>query len=401
MEHGDPSKGERTTFTERDSVMQLESMQARIPLAMPVLDQEMRDAASHALQNERFVGGESVHKFEEEFAQYCNTRFAVSTASGTAALALSLIAKGVAGGQVLTTPASFVASANSIIHAGAVPKFADITLRDYTIDPTRVRSSVNEGTKAIIPVHLFGFPAQMDGLRDISSERGMALIEDACQAHGAVYNGKKVGSIGDAGCFSFFPSKNMTVGGDGGMVVTDDESMAETVASLRDCGRAKGSKYLHSRVGFTERLNTVQACIGRVQLRRLDVWNERRRNIASSYDRLLSDIDGLILPPKENENVHPVYHMYVIRSKRRDALRTWLDSSGIETGIHYPDPIHLQPIYREMFGYSGGEFPNSETLCREALSIPMHPRLSEEQVRFVSEKIHEFHSRQDASSAER
>jgi len=374
---------------------------AKIALASPVLDDEMRDAAAHALQNERFVGGESVHKFEEEFAQYCRTKYAVSTASGTAALILSLTAKGVAGRQVLTTPASFVASANSIIHARAVPRFADITLRDYTIDPARVSSSLNEETKAIIPVHLFGFPAQMDELRRIATDRGVALIEDACQAHGAVYNGKKAGSIGDAGCFSFFPSKNMTVGGDGGMMVTDDEMIAEVVTSLRDCGRAKGSKYLHTKVGFTERLNTVQAAIGRVQLKRLDVWNEGRRKIASMYDLILSDINGLILPCKGDSNVHPVYHMYVIRSKRRDALRAWLDSAGIETGIHYPDPIHLQPAYREMFGYRGGEFPNSETLCREALSIPMHPGLSEEQVRFVSEKIHEFYSREKAGSPER
>jgi dTDP-4-amino-4,6-dideoxygalactose transaminase len=241
----------------------------------------------------------------------------------------------------------------------------------------------------------------MDELRRIATDRGVALIEDACQAHGAVYNGKKAGSIGDAGCFSFFPSKNMTVGGDGGMMVTDDEMMAEIVTSLRDCGRAKGSKYLHTKVGFTERLNTVQAAIGRVQLKRLDVWNEGRRKIASMYDLILSDINGLILPCKGDSNVHPVYHMYVIRSKRRDALRAWLDSAGIETGIHYPDPIHLQPAYREMFGYRGGEFPNSETLCREALSIPIHPGLSEEQVRFVSEKIHEFYSREKAGSPER
>jgi len=241
----------------------------------------------------------------------------------------------------------------------------------------------------------------MEELRRIASEHRIALIEDACQAHGALYNGKKAGSIGDAGCFSFFSSKNMTVGGDGGMIVTDDESIAETVASLRDCGRAKGSKYLHTRVGFTERLNTVQAAIGRIQLKSLDAWNERRTKIASMYDELLSDIGDLVLPPKENPNVRPVYHMYVIRSKRRDALRTWLDSSGIETGIHYPDPIHLQPIYREMYGYSGGEFPNSETLCREALSIPMHPSLSEEQVGFVSEKVHEFYNQEEVGTPER
>jgi len=392
IEQGHPSKGERTTFTEGDTVTQLEPLQARIPLAMPVLDQEMRDAASHALQNERFVGGESVHKFEEEFARFCGTKFAVSTASGTAALFLSLIAQGVHGGQVVTTPASFVASANSIIHSGATPRFADINLRDYTVDPAKVIASLNKETRAIIPVHLFGFPAEMDELRRIASDRRVAIIEDACQAHGALYKGHRVGSLGNAGCFSFFSSKNMTVGGDGGMVVTDNESIAESAASLRDCGRAKGSKYLHTSIGFTERLNTVQAAVGRVQLRHLDEWNERRRQIASRYDSLLSDLDEVILPPRGDSSVRPVYHMYVIRCKHRDDLRVWLDRNGVETGIHYPDPIHLQPVYRKMFGYRGGEFPNSEEFCKSVLSIPMHPGLSLDEVKLVSEKIHEFHS---------
>jgi perosamine synthetase len=367
------------------------TQQNRIPLAKPVIDDEMKEAALQALQNERLVLGESVFKFEAEFARYCETEFAVSTASGTAALALSLIAEGVGGGEVITTPASFVASANSIIHAAATPKFADINLRDYTIDPAKIRSSLSDRTRAIVPVHLFGFPAQMDEIRRIASERGISVIEDACQAHGALWKGKRAGSVGDVGCFSFFSSKNMTVGGDGGMVVTDDESTADSIRSLRDCGRAKGSKYLHTKVGFTERLNTVQAAIGRIQLKRLDKWNESRRAIASEYDALLSDLDDLTTPPTGSATVRPVYHMYVIRSSRRDDLRAWLDRAEIETGIHYPDPIHLQPVYREMFGYRGGEFPNSETFCKSCLSIPMHPNLSRDEVRLVSDSIHQFY----------
>jgi dTDP-4-amino-4,6-dideoxygalactose transaminase len=731
----------------------------RIPLARPVIDEEMKEAAIQALQNERLVLGESVHKFEEEFAQY----------SGTAALTLSLMAQGVDGGEVVTSPTSFVASANSVIHAGATPKFADINLQDYTIDPSKLRRSLCEKTKAVIPVHLFGFPAKMDEICRIASERRIPIIEDAClppgqeictssgwapieqvqvydrvlgcdgrfhrviklyerpysgelltivpwsmsfpltvtpkhpilacrayrgngkctirptfadyekcgkatrhyrhavcwtsadslnigdfllipipscfdihrlglkqekrswnskslpeglditpellyisglyiaegaalddcveisnasdaivgkycramddtfdlgycvydrdgyqlvrtycrqlsrlfiswfgthsynkripewiwmlspekishfikglwdgdgshyenqrhrkilayrtvsqqlakqlallltridiistiqesgvgfdirvqsddsgkrlaellglewnqpvgcsrssacffhddylwvpirdikrseyngpvhnvevessnsylaefvmthncQAHGALLNGRRAGSIGDVGCFSFFSSKNMTVGGDGGMIVTDDESIADSVRSLRDCGRAKGSKYLHTRVGFTERLNTVQAAIGRIQLKRLDRWNESRRAIASEYDTLLSDLDDLIRPPIGNAAVRPVYHMYVIRSSRRDDLRAWLDSAGVETGIHYPDPIHLQPIYRETFGYEGGEFPNSEAFCKSCLSIPMHPNLTRDEVKSVSESIHQFYN---------
>lgn len=374
---------------------------ARIPLSRPVLDEEMSEAATHALQNERFVGGESVHKFEEEFARYCGTKFAVSTASGTAALTLSLIAVGVRGGQVLTTPASFVASANSIIHAGATPKFADISIVDYDMDPAEVRKAIGKDTKAILPVHLFGYPAKIDQIREIVTDRGTAIIEDACQAHGASYKGRKAGSIGDAGCFSFFPSKNMTVGGDGGMVVTDKESIAQSVISLRDCGRAKGSKYLHDLVGYTERLNTVQAAIGRVQLRHLDAWNEKRKQVAYKYNELLSDVKELITPPEGNTLVNPVYHMYVVKCEQRDNLKAWLDQAGVETGIHYPTPIHLQPIYRKMYGYIGGEFPNSETLSKSALSIPMHPGLTTDEAKHVSESIHEFYARKNRTSPAR
>jgi len=375
-----------------------QTLHKKIPLAMPILDEEMKEAAIQALQNERFVGGESVHKFEEEFARYCGTRYAVSTASGTAALVLSLISQGVRGSQVMTSPASFVASANSIIHAGATPRFVDITLDDYTISPAKVRGSMNDVTKAIVPVHLFGFPARMDELTEIASKRGIAIIEDACQAHGASYNGKKAGSMGDAGCFSFFPSKNMTVGGDGGMVVTDNESIAQSVISLRDCGRAEGSKYLHDIVGFTERLNTVQAAIGRVQLKHLDAWNEKRKQVAYKYNELLSDVKELITPPEGNTLVNPVYHMYVVRCEQRDNLKAWLDQAGVETGIHYPAPIHLQPIYKKTYGYIGGEFPNSETLSKGALSIPMHPGLTTDEVKHVSESIHEFYARKNRTS---
>jgi perosamine synthetase len=374
-----------------EATMNAHPPRPKIPLGRPVFDEEMKEAAVQALQNERFVLGESVFKFEEEFAQYCGTKFAVSTASGTAALVLSMIAKEVHGGEVLTTPASFVASANSIIHAGATPKFADINLETYTIDPANVRLSLNDKTKALVPVHLYGYPAAMKELCEIASKRGIPVIEDACQAHGASYDGRKVGGLGDAGCFSFFPSKNMTVAGDGGMVVTNDGTIAERVASLRDCGRTKESKYVHRMLGFTERLNTVQAAIGRVQLRRLDAWNERRRQIASKYNELLSDLDDVITPPNGDSVAWPVYHMYVIRYPRRDELRGWLERAGVETGVHYPEPIHLQPIYREMYGYKGGEFRNSELLCRDALSIPMNPNLTVDEASFVSERIHEFY----------
>jgi dTDP-4-amino-4,6-dideoxygalactose transaminase len=237
----------------------------------------------------------------------------------------------------------------------------------------------------------------MKELCEIASERGLAVIEDAAQAHGASYDDRKVGSIGDVGCFSFFPSKNMTVGGDGGMLVTNDESIAERVRSLRDCGRAKGSRYTHDMLGFTERLNTVQAAVGRVQLKRLDAWNEKRRQVASEYNDSLSDLGDLVRPPFDDFLVRQVYHMYAIRCDRRDELREWLSSRGVETGIHYTAPIHLQPIYRQMFRYKGGEFPNSETLCNSELSIPMHPGLTSEDVKFISAAIHDFYEEKNSN----
>ena len=207
--------------------------------------------------------GESVYKFEEEFARYSGTKFAISTASGTAALVLALLALRTSSKLVVTSPASFVASANAILHSGGTPRFTDITLETYTIDPIGLRSSLNGIIGAVMPVHLYGFPADMDGLCRIAAERKFAVIEDACQAHGAIYKGRRAGSIGDVGCFSFYPSKNMTVGGDGGVVVTNNETIAQVVSSLRHAGRTKGSQYIHDIVGFTERLNTVQAAIGR------------------------------------------------------------------------------------------------------------------------------------------
>jgi perosamine synthetase len=363
----------------------------KIPLSMPIFDQEMKEAAMRAFENERFVLGESVLKFEQEFARYCGSKYAVATGSGTAALVLSLIALEVGQGEVITTPASFIASASSIIHAGAKPRFADITSETYTIDPRNVRNSISGKSKAILPVHLYGYPAQMDELREIAAESDLAIVEDACQAHGATFSGKKVGGIGDVGCFSFYPSKNMTVCGDGGMIVTDNESIAEAVASLRDCGRAKGSKYNHVRLGFTERMNTVHGAVGRIQLRRLDQWNDQRKGIARKYDESLSDLPDITLPPQETDKAHPVYHMYVIRSSRRDELLNWLERAGVECGVHYPEPIHLQPIFRESFGFTGGEFPNSEQLCKQALSLPMHPSISANEVEYISEQIHQFY----------
>jgi perosamine synthetase len=360
----------------------------KIPLAKPIFDEEMRNAALDALQNEKFVMGESVFKFEEEFARYCGVKYAVSTNSGTSALHLSLIALGIKGGEVITTSYSFVATANVALYVGAMPVFADIEAKTCNIDPKLAKEKLSGKTRAIIPVHLFGYPADMQSILDFFRNKGCAVVEDACQAHGAEYYGRKVGTLGDVGCFSFYPSKNMTVCGDGGMVVTDDEDIARKIAKLRDCGRA--SHYEHDMIGFTARLNTVNAAIGRVQLRKLDKWNERRRAIARLYDHLLSDLDEVVLPPNGGRGIVPVYHLYVIRTTFRDKLKVWLEQNGIECGVHYPIPIHLQPIYRRLFGYKEGDFPNSELLSKTALSLPMFPELRKEDVEYVCEKIHEF-----------
>jgi perosamine synthetase len=364
-------------------------VRTKIPLMKPVFDEEMRDAAIDALQNERFVIGASVFKFEEEFARYCGTKYAVSTSSGTFALQLSLIALGVnRGDHVVTTPFSFVATANVALHVGAVPVFADVDVKTCNIDPELAKKKLTTKTRAVIPVHLYGFPADMKRIVEIFGEKGCAVLEDACQAHGAEYFGQKVGALGDLGCFSFYSSKNMTVCGDGGMVVTNDEDVARKVAKLRDCGRA--SHYEHDLIGFTARLNTVNAAIGRVQLKRLDVWNEKRRACAKLYDKLLSDLDGLVLPPNGSFGVKPVYHLYVIRTSLRDKLKIWLEQRGVQCGVHYPLPIHLQPAYRELFAYRGGEFPNSEFLSKMALSLPMFPELRKDEIGYVCENIHDF-----------
>jgi perosamine synthetase len=361
----------------------------KIPLGKPMFDEEMEKAAVDALRNERFVLGESVHKFEEEFAKYCGTDYAVSTSSGTNALQIAMLATGLEAGQIaITSPASFIASANAIIHTQGVPLFSDISLETYTLNPHLIGKVGPSKTKAIIPVHLYGYPADMDSINELAQKRKLIVIEDACQAHGASFHGKKTGSLGDVGCFSFYPSKNMTVCGDGGMITTNDEKIALKAAKLRDCGRK--SQYVHDVVGYTSRLNSVNAAIGRVQLRHLDEWNEKRRQIAEAYGKALGGVKELVLPPTSSTLRAPVYHLYVVRTKRRDELKAFLESRGISCGIHYVLPIHLQPAYQQMFGFKEGAYPYAEELCRTCLSIPIYPDISGEETKDVSESIRCF-----------
>jgi perosamine synthetase len=360
-----------------------------IPLANPQFDQKMLEAAMNALQNERFVLGEDVFKFEEEFARYVGTKYAVSTSSGTNALQIAMLALGISNGdEVVTSAFSFIASANAILHAGATAVFADIDAKDLNIDPKEIRLKVTKRLKALLPVHLYGYPCNMKEITNIAEDHGLKVVEDACQAHGAEYAGHKAGSIGDVGCFSFYPSKNMTVCGDGGMIVTNDEDVARLAAKLRDCGRK--SQYEHDVVGYTSRLNTVNAAIGRVQLKRLDEWNKMRVQTAALYDKLLADVEEVGCPHKGDSSFKPVYHLYAIKAKRRNELREYLQGKGVSCGVHYPLPIPLQPVYKQLYKFKTGEYPMSELASKKCLSLPIYPGLSEGDVEYVCSSIREF-----------
>ena len=349
----------------------------KIPFFVQEFTDEMEDAAIHALRNESFVGGESVSKFEEEFARYTGTKYAVSVNSGNSALQLSLMALDIGDKSKVITPTnSFIASANCIRMTNAEPILTDIDMKDGGIDLANNNDVVN----AIIPVHIYGNPCNFDSVKLFSEEQNIPIIEDACQAHGAEYKGKKVGSLGDVGCFSFYPTKNMTVGGDGGMTTTDSEETALKIKSIRDNGRKTKNEF--DKLGFTMRLNTVNAAIGRVQLRHLDEKTSRRREIVSIYRKNL--VQDCILP--ENKNGKSVYHQIVIKHERRNEIRQKLTDNDIGSAIYYETPIHKQPIYQE-FGY---ELPNSEKFSKEIMSLPSYPQLTDEQALEICEHVNKI-----------
>ncbi len=361
-----------------------------VPFFIPPFTPEMRAAAIDALDNEFFILGESVHKFEEAFARYCGTKHAVSVSSGTHAIHFALMALGIkSGDEVLTSPASFIASANAVMHAGGTPTFADVRAEDANLDPSKVAEALTDRTKAILPVHLYGRTADMDPILASASERGIPVVEDACQAHGAEYGGKRSGSIGHVGCFSFYTTKNLFVGGDGGMVTTNDEEVALRIQSLRNSGRAPGQQYEHDEIGYTARLNTMQCAIGLAALDHVEAWTNRRRAIADRYRQKLADLP-LRLPLSDDGGRRSVYHLFTVNSDKRDALQAWLKEHGVGTGIHYPIPIHEQPVYRDMFGNRSGMYPVTEAHSRSTLSLPMHPKLSDEQVDEACEAIAAF-----------
>ena len=349
----------------------------KIPFFVQEFTSEMEEAAIHALRNESFVGGESVSKFEEEFAEYTGVKHAVSVSSGNSALQISLMALGIADNSKVVTPTnSFIASANCIRMTNAHPILADIDLKDGGIDVSGVTQSVD----AIIPVHIYGNPCNFDSVKAFAEEQKIPIIEDACQAHGAVYKNRKVGSLSDVGCFSFYPTKNMTVGGDGGMTTTNNEEIAQKISSIRDNGRKTKNEF--DKLGFTMRLNTVNAAIGRIQLKHLDEKNSRRREIVSIYKKNL--VEDCILP--ENENGKSVYHQIVIRHSKRNEIRKGLADNDIGSAIYYETPIHLQPIYQE-YGY---KLPNSEKFSKEVMSLPSYPQLTDEQILVICEHVNKI-----------
>jgi len=347
------------------------------------IKEEVNAAIQGVLDTCQFTLGSEVAAFEEEFAAYCGAMYGMGVNTGTSALHLALLAANVGpGDEVITVPFTFVATVSAIHYTGAKPVFVDIDPRTFTMDVTAIEAAITPRTKAIIPVHLYGQPADMDPIRDIAKRRGLVIIEDACQAHGAEYKGRRTGSLGDMGCFSFYPGKNLGAYGEGGMVVTDNPEYARTIRMLRDWGAER--KYQHVLKGYNYRLEGIQGAVLRVKLRHLEAWTEARRAAAARYDRLFA---GSVVPtPQAMPYARHVYHIYAIRTNQRQAWQDALNAQGIQTGIHYPIPVHLLPAFADL-GYTASQFPHSEQAANEVLSLPMFPELTEDQCEVVSRAV--------------
>jgi dTDP-4-amino-4,6-dideoxygalactose transaminase len=366
-------------------------MQIKVPFLdlkahhLPMMN-EINLAIQAVIESSAFAGGPFVAAFEEDFAAYCDVPYALGVGNGTEALWLSLLACGVGvGDEVITVPSTFMATAEAITYCGARPVFVDVDERTYTMNPVALRGVLTPNTKAIIPVHLFGQPADMDPIVEFAREHGLYVIEDACQAHGAEYKGRRVGTHGDTACFSFYPGKNLGAFGEAGAIVTGNADFQEKIRILRDHGQVR--KYFHSMVGWNCRMDGIQAAVLRIKLRHLEAGNQRRRAHAAHYDAALSGIEGIITPAHA-VGVRHVYHVYAIRVKGRDEVMSLLADQGVSTGIHYPVPVHLQEAYRSL-GYQRGAFPIAERCADEFLSLPMYPELTEAQLETVVEGVKE------------
>ena len=350
------------------------------------LKTEIDNAFKSVLENGIFVLGENVKRFEEEFADYLGAGFAVGVGSGTEALHLSLKACDIGyGDEVITVPNTAVPTISAISFAGAKPVFVDITPDTYTMDLRKVEERITDKTKAILPVHLYGHSTEMEQIMKLAKAHNLRVIEDACQAHGAKYNSKNAGTIGDMGCFSFYPTKNLGAYGDGGMVVTNNEELYKKLIMLRNYGEVK--KFTSKIEGFNSRLDEIQSAVLRVKLKYLDEWTNKRREIATMYHQLLYNSNVQL--PCERQWAKHVYHLFVIRVNKRDALKDYLHERGVGTQIHYPIPIHLQDAYKRL-GHKAGDFPISERNAEEILSLPIYPELTTEEIEAVAGLITEF-----------
>lgn len=371
----------------------------RIPLVdlkaqYQLIKPEVDAALQSVLDSTAFINGPAVSEFEQAFADFCQARYAIGVASGTAALQLVLKALGIGSGdEVITVAHTFCATAEAIELVGARPVFVDIDPKTHTLDPNLLERAITLRTRAVIPVHLYGLPADMDAINAIASRHNLYVIEDAAQAHGARYKGRRVGSLGHVACFSFYPSKNLGAYGDAGAVTTNDLELAQRILALRDHGRVVGAngkraKYEHDLVGYSERLDTLQAAVLRAKLNHLPAWTQARRRIAQTYKQALAHCSALTLP-YEPDGYEGVYHLFVIRTAERDALRQHLLENGIETGIHYPIPLHLQRAFAHL-GYQLGDLPHTERAAREILSLPIYPELSAADQQRVIEAVLDF-----------
>ena len=349
------------------------------------LREEIREALDRVCRNASFILGEEVSEFAKEFAAYSEVKHCVALNSGTSALHLALLALGVKpGDEVITTPNTFIATAEAICYAGGKPVFVDIDPRTANLDPTLIEPAITERTKAILPVHLYGRPADMDPILDLAQQHGLAVIEDACQAHGARYRGRRVGSIGHAAAFSFYPSKNLSAYGEGGALTTNDAGIAELARALRSHGQS--GPYIHARIGYNYRMEGFQGAVLRVKLKRLEEWNARRKEIAALYRRALQGANVEI--PSDDPRDERVYHLFVVYVERRDAVRAALEARGVHTAIHYPRPLHLQPAFTAL-GYGRGNFPYAERACERVLCMPFFPEMTDEQVCYAAEQLAE------------
>jgi len=348
---------------------------------------EINAAINEVVQSGSFILGKQVSQFEAAFARFCEAEFAIGVDCGTTALELSLRTFGVGpGDEVITTANTYIATAFAASHTGARPVLVDVDPETYNMVPELFERAITPHTKAVIPVHLYGQPADMDPILEIARRHSIIVIEDACQAHGARYKGRRVGGLADAAAFSFYPAKNLGAYGDAGMVVTNDPQVAEKIRWLRNEGQSQ--KYYHDIKGYNHLLDTIHASVLAVKLQYLDRWNQQRREHAALYDRLLAG--SSVVTPKVAAYAEPVYHLYIICAPERDKLQAYLREKGISTGIHYPIPIHLQKAYPEL-GYHSGDFPVTEKLAGEILSLPMFPELTNEQVANVVNAVEAFY----------